>query len=423
MKTYANLTRAERQSALETLRARYAEICTLGYKLDLTRGKPCPEQLALSDALWNGVADGDFTLDGVDTRNYGMPGGLPSTKKLFAELMEVQPENVFVGGNASLQLMSDVLMRCLINGLPDSPRPWGREEVVKILCPCPGYDRHFHLALSLGLTLVPIPMLADGPDMDAVREALRDPQVKGIWCVPKYSNPDGTTYSEEVCRKLAALTTAAPDFLILWDNAYCMHPLYEEIDSIPNILELCERAGHPNRVVMFCSTSKLTHAGAGVAALAANRELLSHLTKLYGYSIISFNKVNELLHLRFLKDRSGVEALMQKHADILRPKFEIVLNALDSELGELDIAKWTHPRGGYFIGLYAMPGTASRIYALCRDAGLILTPAGAAYPYGRDPQDSHLRIAPSFASLEEIEKAAELLTLCLKIATLERMQS
>lgn len=420
MRTYADLTMRERQAELAVLRGQYSKLCDLHLQLDLSRGKPCAEQLALSDSLWNGVSNGDFMSDTVDVRNYGMLGGLPSTRKLFADIMEVRPENVFIGGNASLQLMSDVLMRCMVNGLPDSPRPWAREENVKFLCPCPGYDRHFQLSASLGISLIPIPMLCDGPDMDAVQEAVRDPQVKGMWCVPKYSNPDGIVYSEAVCNQLASLNTAAPDFLILWDNAYCLHSLHDELASIPNMLDLCERAEHPNRVVMFCSTSKLTHAGAGLAAFAANSALLAHLTNLFGFSIISFNKVNELLHLRYLKDRDGVQALARKHADILRPKFQIILDAFERELKDLAIAQWTEPKGGYFIGLYALPGTANRIYTLCREAGLTLTPAGAAYPYGKDPKDSHLRIAPSYASVEEIQKAAEILTLCIKIAALEQ---
>ena len=423
MSKYKTLSAAERRAELDRLYSEYAKIQSLCLHLDLTRGKPCTQQLALSDQLWNGVSDGDFTLDGVDVRNYGFLGGLPATRKLFAQLMEVKPQQVFIGGNASLQLMSDVLTRAYISGLPNSPRPWGKEECVKFLCPCPGYDRHFKLSLSLGMELVPVPLLDDGPDMDIAERLAADPHVKGIWCVPKYSNPDGVIYSDHVLNRLANMHTAAADFLIMLDNAYCIHPLYEYTERISNVLQLCENAGYPNRVVMFMSTSKITHAGAGLAAFAANEPLLAYLTKLFGFSTISYNKVNELLHLRFLRDRQTVDALMCKHADILRPKFEAILRVLRRDLGDLGIARWTEPRGGYFIGLYAFPKSAARVHKLCAVAGLALTPAGAAFPYGNDPQDSHLRIAPSYASLTEIEQAAELLTVCVRIAALERIDS
>lgn len=421
MKSYAEMNEAGRLLALAEARASYELAKGKGLKLDITRGKPNLEQVQLSNGMFGAITEQDFFLDGVDTRNYGNPGGLPSTKKLFAEIMDVDPAQVFVGGNASLQLMYDTVAKAYTNGLWNSPHPWSQEEKVKFLCPCPGYDRHFHLSLSFGMELIPIAMSPDGPDMDAVEAAVADPAVKGIWCVPKYSNPDGYVYSAAVCERMANLKPAAPDFVILWDNAYVVHDIFDEVKDIPNILALCAAAGRPNMCITFASTSKITFAGGGVSAFAAGPEQLAHLAKLIGLQTIGYNKVNEMLHVRFLKDLPTVKALMARHAAIVRPKFEAVLDALDKEIAPLGIAKWSKPNGGYFVSLYAMPGTAKRAHQLCKEAGVTLTPAGASYPNNFDPDDSNLRIAPTFVTLEEITQAMQVLVECLKIAALEKL--
>ena len=423
MKTYVQMNETERVQALVDARAQYETLQAKSLKLDITRGKPCTEQLQLSNAMLAPLTEADYFLDGVDTRNYGNVGGLPSSKKLFAEIMDVAPNQVFVGGNASLQLMYDTIAKAFTNGLVDSPRPWSAEPKVKFLCPCPGYDRHFHLSLSFGIELIPIALSPDGPDMDAVEQAVADPAVKGIWCVPKYSNPDGYVYSAAVCARMAKLKPAAPDFVIMWDNAYVVHDVFDEVCEIPNLLALCADAGRPNMCISYASTSKITWAGAGVSAFAAGTEQLQHLTKLTGWQTIGYNKVNEMLHVRFLKDLPTTKVLMKQHAAIMRPKFEAVLDALDAEIAPLDIATWSKPNGGYFVSLYAMHGTAKRVHQLCKEAGVTLTPAGASYPYGNDPADSNLRIAPTFATFEEVALAMQVLTLCLKIAALEKLSA
>ena len=361
-------------------------------------------------------------MDGsVDVRNYGELTGIPSAKRLFADLLGTDPEEILVGGNASLNLMYDLIAKAYTHGLLHSDRPWSKEETVKFLCPSPGYDRHFKICASFGMEMITIPMTADGPDMDAVEEAVRDPAVKGMWCVPKYSNPEGIVYSDAVVDRIAALRPAAPDFALMWDNAYCVHEIYGEFVPFRDILTLCREQGNADMVYEFASTSKITFPGAGVAVMAASRDNQKYYESLLTFQTISYDKVNQLRHVRYLKDKAGVLALMQRHAAILAPKFTAVLDALRTEIAPLQIATWTEPKGGYFVSVNAMPGTAKRVVALMKEAGVILTGAGATYPYGKDPADSNIRIAPSLPPVEELQQAMEVFCLCLRIAALEKL--
>lgn len=391
--------------------------------LNIARGKPCAAQLDLSNDMMKTLCDGDFVMDGIDVRNYGSLDGLPSCKKLFAEILGTQPENVVIGGNASLSMMYDLIAKAYTNGLLHSTTPWGKLPEVKFLCPYPGYDRHFNVTKSFGVTLLPIPLNSDGPDMELVREAVKDPAVKGMWCVPKYSNPDGYIYSEEVCREIAALSPAAPDFALMWDNAYCIHTFDGQDPDFPDIISLCENAGHPDMVYEFASTSKVTFAGAGISAMAASRDNLKYLLSLMTFQTIGYNKINQLMHVRFLKDKAHTMELMQKHAAIMKPKFDAVLDALDREIAPLGIASWNKPKGGYFISLNALPGTAKRTLALCKQAGVTMTGAGATYPGGIDPKDSNIRIAPSYATTQELSTAIQVFCASLKLAALEQLQN
>ncbi len=422
MKSYLQMNQIELQSELDNVKSQYISYADLHLCLDLTRGKPSGEQLNLSDGMMCPNMDGGCVVDGVDIRNYGVLGGLPSTKSLFADILGVRPEQVFVGGNASLQLMYDVIAKAYTHGLGHSVQPWSKENTVKFLCPCPGYDRHFHLSLSFGMELIPIAMTDEGPDIEQIMQYADDASVKGIWCVPKFSNPDGITYSGKICKALASIDFAAPDFTIMWDNAYCIHSVYED-ESLPNILELCAKNGHPDRAYMFMSTSKVTYAGSGLAVLATSEANLEHYKRLAGYQIIGYSKVNEYMHLKFMMNKAHVIEHMQKHAAILRPKFDAVLTRLDEKLSPLDIATWRKPNGGYFVSFYAMPHTAGRIVELCRTIGLKLTPAGATYPYSNDTMDSNIRIAPSFPTLGEVEQAMDVFCTCVKLAALEKLVS
>ena len=418
---YRHMSPAELRSEYAKEKARYEALCGLHLSLNLARGKPEAKQLDLSNAMLSTLADDDFLCDGMDVRNYGCLDGLPSCKRLFASLLDVQPEEILIGGNASLNLMYDLLAKAYTNGLLHSERPWSQEPVVKFLCPAPGYDRHFNVSLSFGMELLPVRLTENGPDMEQVEALVRDPAVKGMWCVPKYSNPDGIVYSDDVCRRIAALSPAAPDFALMWDNAYCIHNFDGPLAEIPDILALCREAGRPDMVYEFASTSKVTFAGAGVSCMAASRDNLSYLLGILSFQTIGFNKIDQLMHVRFLKDRETTLRHMEKHAAILRPKFQAVLDALDREIAPTGTAHWTRPKGGYFISLYAMPGTAKRAHALAKQAGLSLTGAGATFPGGNDPDDSNLRIAPSYATLSEIEQAADVLCVSLKLAALERL--
>jgi DNA-binding transcriptional MocR family regulator len=362
------------------------------------------------------------TLLGNDTRNYGDWDGIGECRKLMADMMEVKKDNVIVCGNSSLNIMYDTVLRSMLMGVNGST-PWCKLDKVKFLCPVPGYDRHFKITELLGIEMINIPMNEDGPDMDLVEEYVNnDAAVKGIWCVPKYSNPSGITYSDEVVRRFAALTPKAEDFRIYWDNAYCIHHIYDDIhDEIPNILEECEKAGNPNMVYIFASTSKVSFPGSGVSAIATSLENMEYIKKFMTTQIIGHDKINQLRHVRFFKDIDGLNAHMKKHAELLRPKFEAVLDVLDEELTGLEIGNWTKPRGGYFISFDAMPGCAKNIVGKCKQLGVVLTDAGATYPYGKDPQDSNIRIAPSFPTPEEMMEATKIFVLCVKLASVEKL--
>ncbi len=422
MKPYAQYSKAERETELAALHEQLLKAESLHLNLNMARGKPSKQQLDMVSDMLTVLSDPADCFDGgIDVRNYGELSGLPSAKKLFAEILGTKPEEIFVGGNASLNLMFDLISKAYTHGLKHSPRPWSREPVVRFLCPSPGYDRHFKVSESFGMELICIPMKENGPDMDMVEQAVQDPTVKGMWCVPKYSNPDGIVYSDETIDRIAALHPAAPDFALMWDNAYCIHEIYGEFIPFRDILSLCRAQGNADMVYEFASTSKITFPGAGVACMATSEDNLKYLLSILGMQTISYDKVNQLRHVRYLKDKAHTLALMQKHAAVLAPKFTAVLDTLEAEIEPLGIAHWTRPKGGYFISFYAMPGTAKRALALCKEAGVTMTGAGATYPYGRDPQDSNIRIAPSLPPVEELKQAMQIFCLCVKIAALEKL--
>jgi len=390
--------------------------------LDLTRGKPSPEQLDLSAELLSLPGRDDFRDgNGTDTRNYGGLTGLPELRAIFAELLNIPVENLLAGNNASLEIMHDLVVWSLLHGTTDSPRPWSQEPVVKFLCPAPGYDRHFAITESLGIEMIPVPLREDGPDVRLIADLVaNDPQIKGMWAVPTYSNPTGAVYSEEVARELVSMPTAAPDFRIFWDNAYAVHPLTEHLAPAIDILGLAAQAGHPNRVFTFASTSKITFAGSGVSFFGSSTENLAWYQKHLGIKTIGPDKVNQLRHLRFFGDAEGVRAHMAEHRKILAPKFALVRRILEDRLGESKVASWTDPEGGYFISLDVVEGTAARVIALAKDAGIALTGAGSAFPYKKDPEDKNIRLAPSFPSLDELEKAMDGVATCVLLAATEK---
>lgn len=403
------------------LAERYEAFQAMKLKLDMTRGKPCKEQLDLAKGLLECVTSDDFkALDGTDTRNYGGLEGLPEARALFAEVFGCHANEVLIGGNASLQLMFDTLMRAHVFGVPGGERPWSKEDKVRWLCPAPGYDRHFAITEHLGYELVIVPMTGHGPDMDVVEDLVKDPTVKGIWIVPKYNNPTGESVSAENVARLAAMKTAAPDFRIMWDDAYCVHHLGETGDLVPNILDACQTAGHPNRVLMFASTSKISHAGAGISAMAANEVNIAWTKRHLSKQTIGPDKVNQLRHVRYYKDLAGIERHMKGHAAILAPKFEAVQRVLDEELGGTGLATWTKPNGGYFVSLDTPPGHAKNVVKMAAEAGVKLTEAGATFPYGKDPNDSNIRLAPSFPSELEIELATRVVATCVKLSWARR---
>lgn len=424
MKSYKSMTKEELNSLHEELLKAYEDTKGRGLKLNMARGKPSSEQLDLSMGMLDLFSSklNPFASGDVDTRNYGELTGILEAKHLMADLVGADADNTIVFGNASLPVMYDTVSRSVTHGVCGST-PWCKLDKAKFLCPVPGYDRHFAITEHFGIEMIPIPMNNEGPDMDMVKDMVEtDATVKGIWCVPKYSNPSGITYSDRVVRAFAALNPAAKDFRIYWDNAYSVHNLYEDReDTLLNIFDECKAAGHEDMVFVFASTSKITFAGAGLGAMAASENNMAWVKKSMTIQTIGYDKMNMLRHTFFFKDFDGIKAHMKKHADILRPKFEAVLKELDKELGGHDIATWTRPNGGYFISLDCMEGTASKIVAKCKEAGMVLTGAGATYPYGKDPHDSNIRIAPSFPSLDEIEKAAELLVLCVKLVTVEKL--
>ncbi len=416
MKTYKEMSREELLSEKASLEERYNEFKARGLKLDMSRGKPCKEQLDLSVAL-NDVAD--YVSNGVDVRNYGMLDGIPSCKKLFADLMGVKPENVIVGPTSSLNLMFDYVSQCYTHGAGSTP--WCKLDKVKFLCPVPGYDRHFTILEHFGIEMINVDMKQDGPDMDAIEELVKDPSVKGMFCVPKYSNPQGITFSDDVVRRIAALKPAAEDFRIVWDNAYCVHDLVEDGDKLLNIFDVLPEYGNDDMVVEVCSTSKITFPGAGVSAIIASDNNIKMIKSRLNAQVISYDKMNQHRHVVFFGDANGVLNHMKKHAAILKPKFDIVIKTLNEELAGKGIASWFAPKGGYFISLDVMNGCAKRVGELCKEAGVTLTSVGATYPYGKDPNNKNIRIAPSFPPVDELSLAAELLCICTRLAAAEKL--
>ena len=421
MATYSCRSRAELLNEYAKLTARFADLKQQNLKLDMSRGKPSKLQLDLvSDMLTILVDPEECIIDGNDARNYGDLPGLKCAREYWADVLGCKPSQTFVGGNASLSLMYDLIARAYTHGLTDSQRPWCKEERVKFLCPSPGYDRHFRITEHFGFELVTVPMRPDGPDMDTVEELVQDPLVKGIWCVPKYSNPQGYSYSDETVRRFANLKPAAPDFTIMWDNAYCVHEFLGEFEPFLDIISLCEQAGRPNMVYEFASTSKITFPGAGMSVMASSEANIKYMTKLISAQTISYDKINQLRHVKYLKDKAHTIELMKRHAEIMAPKFELCLKILRAQVTYKGIAHWHHPKGGYFICVAAMPGTAKRTLELCKRCGVFMTEAGATYPYGVDPHDSMIRIAPSLPPIEDLEKAMNVFCCCLRIAALEK---
>ena len=422
MAVYAAMTQPQLHQEYDSLYEQYCLIKKGNRVMNISRGKPSQKQLdQVSDLLQVLTKPQQCLVDGVDVRNYGELAGLKCAREYWADVLGCDPEQTFVGGTASLNLMFDVISRAYSHGLSRSPRPWCREETVKFLCPSPGYDRHFRITEFFGAQLITVPMTDQGPDMDFVEELVKDPQVKGIWCVPKYSNPDGIIYSEETIRRFAELQPAAEDFAIMWDNAYCVHEFEGPYVPFPSLLKLCESRGKDHMVYEFASTSKITFAGSGISVMATSRENIGYFSKLFGVQMISQDKVNQLRHVQYLKNKDHTLQIMKRHAAVLAPKFHLILELLDLQVGPYGFVRWNKPKGGYFISLYTMPGTAKRALALCKEAGLEMTAAGATYPYGIDPQDSNIRIAPSLPPLEELHDAMSLFCLCLRIAALEKL--
>ncbi len=424
MKSYQAMTKEELMTLREELRKSYEDAKGLGLKLDMSRGKPTADQLDLSMEMMETFDRNTVprSEDGTDCRNYGALDGVIEAKRLMAAMIGCRPEQTVVCGNASLNVMYDLLARAELFGVLGET-PWSKLPKVTFLCPVPGYDRHFRMTEAMGIDMINIPMNEDGPDMDLVEKLVsEDETVKGIWCVPRFSNPGGVVYSDEVVRRMAALKPAARDFRIFWDNAYAVHDLYEEDQQqILEILSECEKAGNPDMVYEIASTSKVTFPGAGISVFAASPANLEEFKQRMGVQTISYDKINMLRHVGFLKDLDTLKAHMRKQADLIRPKFEAVEDILDQELGGLEIGTWTKPRGGYFISFQAMNGCAKQIVARCKEAGVVLTGAGAAYPYGLDPDDSNIRIAPTYPTLEEMKQATKLFSLCVKLVSVEKL--
>ncbi|MBQ6074755.1 MAG: aminotransferase class I/II-fold pyridoxal phosphate-dependent enzyme [Lachnospiraceae bacterium] len=422
MKTYQEMNAAELAQERAEVQAHYQRLKDLNLKLDMSRGKPGKDQLdAISDILTVLTDPADCICEGMDVRNYGNMEGVPAARRLMSELLGCRPEECIMGGSSSLALMYGLVMRGYCFGMTHSPVPWSRVEGRKWICPTPGYDRHFKITEVFGFEMITVPMLPTGPDMDRVEELVKDPLVKGIWCVPKYSNPDGIVYSQETVERFAKLEPAAPDFTVIWDNAYCVHEFDGDYLPFPDIIGLCREAGHPDLVYEFCSTSKITFPGAGISAMCSSEANLNYQRKLLGVQMISYDKVNQLRQVKFLKNKENTLAVMKKHAAILKPRFDCVLHWLETEIAPRGLGHWQTPKGGYFVSLYTLPGLAKRTVALCKEAGVVLTDAGATYPLGKDPQDSNIRIAPSLPPVRELEAAMEVLCTALEMAALEQM--
>ena len=424
MKAYNVMTRKELMAQKAELDRQFVEAKGKGLQLDMSRGKPEPAQLDMGMGLLDVLnSESDMkSMEGMDTRNYGLMDGITEAKHLMADVMGVSADSVIVFGNSSLSIMYDMISRSVTHGVMGAT-PWCRLDKVKFLCPVPGYDRHFAITQHFGIEMIPIPMTASGPDMDLVEKYVsKDETVKGIWCVPKYSNPQGITYSDETVRRFAALKPAAADFRIYWDNAYAVHHLYEDKqDTLLEILTECEKAGSPDMVYEFCSTSKITFSGAGIAAMASSPANLADIKKTLTLRTIGYDKVNQLRHARYFQNLEGMLAHMKKHADIIRPKFEAVLTVLEQELGGLGIGEWTKPLSGYFISFEALEGCAKEIVSRCKELGVVLTGAGATFPYGKDPKDSNIRIAPTYPTAEEMAQATDVFVLCVKMVSVEKL--
>ena len=424
VKAFSAMTQDELQNVYAREQAKLDKWSERNLTLDLTRGKPNQAQLDLSSEMLSIISDrGDcFSASGLDCRNYGILDGLPETKKLFSDLLDIPAEQILVLGNSSLNVMYDTLVRAMLFGVAGGYEPWSRQGRIKFICPSPGYDRHFTMCRTLGIEMIPVRMNADGPDMDEVYNiACSDPAVKGIWCVPKFSNPEGVTYSDEVVDLMAAMKPAAPDFRIFWDNAYAVHEIYDEQVPLANIFKLAKEYGTEDNIFYFASTSKITFPGSGLAIMAASEKNLEQIRPIIATQTIGYDKINQMRHVKFFKDADGLRAHMRHHAAILRPKFELVENLFESELGGLDIAHWTNPKGGYFISLYVPDGCARRVYQLARSVGVTLTTAGSTFPYGRDPHNNNLRIAPTFPENDELKLAIEILCSCIRLAAAEKM--
>ena len=423
MKKYAEMSREELLERKAQLEAEFEKVKARGLSLDMSRGKPGTEQLNLSMAMMDVLnSEADLRCEtGVDCRNYGVIDGIPEAKRLLGEMCEVGPEQVIIYGNSSLNVMFDSIARSMTHGVMGHT-PWCKLDQVKFLCPVPGYDRHFKITEFFGIEMINVPMSPEGPDMDMVEKLVsEDESIKGIWCVPKYSNPQGYTYSEQTVKRFARLKPAAPDFRIYWDNAYSIHHLYDDNqDFLLEILHECAAAGNPDIVYKFTSTSKVSFPGSGIAAVAASENNLKDFRKYMQIQTIGHDKLNQLRHVRFFKDLDGLHEQMRRHADIIRPRFELVLSTLENELGELGIGEWTKPHGGYFISFDSLDGCAKRIVGLAKEAGVVMTGAGATFPYGKDPRDRNIRIAPTYPSMEELAEAAKIFVLCVKLASVEK---
>ncbi|MBQ8425707.1 MAG: aminotransferase class I/II-fold pyridoxal phosphate-dependent enzyme [Clostridia bacterium] len=421
MKRYDELTKFEREKLYNNLKLTYDKFCEMNLKLDLSRGKPNMGQLDISESLLSmPLTKEDYICNGVDYRNYGILDGVPKAKELFSDILNIPKDYIFVGGNSSLQLMYDLLSKAMLFGLKNSERPWCKEEGLKWICITPGYDRHFKITETLGFELVSVKMTKDGPDMDEVERLALDPKVKGIWCVPKYSNPTGNTYSNEVVTRLAKMKCSAPDFCIMWDNAYAIHDFSDDGDKLLDIFSEAKKYGNEDRVYCFSSTSKVTFPGAGVSIMATSPSNLKYIMPYISVSTIGYDKLNQLKHIKFLKDAENTHNQMMKLASIIKPKFEITLSAL-SDLNGLGIAEWSKPNGGYFISLDILVGSAKRVYELMKNAGVTLTSVGATYPYGKDPEDKNLRLAPTYPENEDLSLACIILVLSVKLSALEKL--